>query len=130
MEQQTESKHLEDKGESDYDYKNDILFFKIRNREYVKSIDFEDFVVDVDKEGFITGIQIFDASKIFRLDKTYLREVRGWKFNAKVENNIITIQLMFEVIKRNKVIIERGENLVRESTSPLVDSEVLCRIEA
>ena len=127
-----EPKHLDarGKGEVDYDYKNDILFFKVKDREYTRSLEFEDIVLDVDKEGFITGIQLFDASRLFRADKDALMKVRRWEFNTKVEENVITLQLMFEMVKRKKVIVEQGQNLVREATSPLNDSEVLCKIEA
>lgn len=114
------------KGEVDYDYKNDILFFKVKNRQYQKSLDFEDLVVDIDKEGYITGIQIMDASKLFGLTKDALLKVRKWEFNAKVEDKIVTIKLVFEVVKRNKVIVK--QNLQRESPSQLQDSEVLCTI--
>ena len=33
---------LEGKGEVDYDYKHDILFFKVKSREYAKSIELLD----------------------------------------------------------------------------------------
>lgn len=127
-----EPKHLDarGKGEVDYDYKNDILFFKVKDREYTRSLEFEDIVLDVDKEGFITGIQLFDASRLFRADKDALMKVRRWEFNTKVEENVITLQFRFEMVKQNKVIVEQGQNLVREATSPLNDSEVLCKIEA
>ena len=61
------------KGEMDYDYKHDILFFKTKDRKYSKSIELLDnLVVDVDKEGFLVGIQIFDASLYLNVDKKNL----------------------------------------------------------
>jgi len=125
-----ETKHLDarGKGEVDYDYKNDTLFFKIKNRTYLKSLDFGNLVLDVDKEGFITGIQIFDASKLFKMEKDALLKVRSWEFNTKVENKVINVQLSFEVVKRNKVIAR--QNFERETTAQLHDSEVLCTIPA
>jgi len=118
------------KGEVDYDYKEDTLFFKIKNREYKKSLDYGNFVLDIDKEGFITGIQLFDASKLFKIDKNALLKVKRWEFNTKVENKIITVQLTFEAVKRNKVIVEKGHNLERETTARLQDSETMCTIQA
>ncbi|MCX6709000.1 MAG: DUF2283 domain-containing protein [Candidatus Woesearchaeota archaeon] len=118
------------KGEVDYDYKEDTLFFKIKNREYKKSLDYGNFVLDIDKEGFITGIQLFDASKLFKIDKNALLKVKRWEFNTKVENKIITVQLTFETVKRNKVIVEKGHNLERETTARLQDSETMCTIQA
>ncbi|MEW5896471.1 MAG: DUF2283 domain-containing protein [Nanoarchaeota archaeon] len=122
-----EKKHLDakGKGEMDYDYANDILFFKVKGREYDHSIELEDVVLDVDKEGHITGIQIFAASKVFNIEKDALRNVRKWEFKVRTEGKIISVQLMFELLRRNQVV-ERGQNLVRESSSLLVNSEVLC----
>ena len=127
----THSKHLaaRGQGEVDYDFKEDTLFFKVKGREYLKSIEFDDVVVDIDHAGFITGVQIFGASEIFGMDKDALREVRQWEIMTKVEKNIVTLQVRFEVLKRNK-IIKQGQSLIRESLSPLADSEVICKVEA
>ncbi|MDP4012474.1 MAG: DUF2283 domain-containing protein [Candidatus Nanoarchaeia archaeon] len=121
-------KHLDakEKGQVDYDYKNDILFFKIKNREYKTSLDFGDFIIDIDNEGFATGIQVIDASKIFKRPKEDLRSVKDWQFSTKIENNIISIQLAFAITKRNKIIIQ--QNFEREAKSRLADSEVECTI--
>ena len=126
-----ETKYLDakGKGEMDYDYTNDILFFKVENREYDHSIELEDVVLDVDKEGYITGIQIFGASNIFNIDKDALRNIKKWEFKVKIESKVISIQLMFEMLRRNKVV-ERGQNLIRESSSVLTDSEVMCAMSA
>ena len=43
------SKHLEAEGEMSYDYANDILFFKVKNREYNSSIEFQNMVIDADR---------------------------------------------------------------------------------
>jgi len=124
-------KHLDakGKGEMDYDYANDILFFKVKDRDYDHSLELEDLVLDIDKEGFITGIQIFDASKMFSLEKESLRNVKKWEFKIRTEGNVIFIQLLFEILWRNKVV-ERGQNVIRESSSLLNNSEVLCKVEA
>ncbi len=122
-----ETKHLDAKGngEMDYDYANDILFFKVKEREYDHSIELEDVVLDIDKEGYITGIQIFGASKMFNVDKDTLRNVQRWEFKVKTEGKVISIQLTFEMVRRNQ-IVERGQNLIRESSSLLTESEVMC----
>jgi len=124
------NKHLsaEGKGEMDYDYSNDILFFKIKNREYKKSIELDDLILDIDNEGFVTGLQIFGASKMLRIEKDSLRNVKKWSFEINVEENIITIHLFFEAMKKNK-IVEMGQNIIRESTSPLSNSQVSCGVE-
>ncbi len=73
------------KGEVDYDYKHDILFFKTKNREYEKSFEFDNLIIDIDKKGFIVGIQIFEASEFLRLSRIKLRDIPNWEFNTKTE---------------------------------------------
>ena len=117
-----EAKYLDakGKGEMDYDYPNDILFFKVKEREYDYSIELEDVVLDIDKEGYVTGIQIFGASKMFSVDKSALRNVKKWQFTIKTEGKVIYVQLMFEMLRRNQ-LVERGQNLVREASSLLTN---------
>ncbi len=128
MENKPKTLDARGKGESRYNYRYDILFFKIKGRDYLKSLDFGDIIVDIDTEGFITGIQIFDASNMFKLDKLTLREIKNWEFKTKAQDRVITIQLMFVMVRRNKQIVQRGENLVRETVSQLEDAEVLCTV--
>lgn len=124
-------KHLEaeGKGQHFYDYINDILLFNIKNRDYLKSLDFDNLIVDLDKEGFITGLRIFDASKIFNIPRLALKNIRSFKFNAQIEDKKVTIRLEFVPILRNKPLIKQGQNLVREALdSEIKNSEVICTI--
>ncbi len=126
-----ESKHLDarGKGEYSYDYRNDIMLFKIKNRDYAMSIEFENLIVDIDTQGFITGLRIFDASQLFKLSKLALMNVKIFEFNTKVENKVITIQLRFTSVVRNKPLIKHGQDIIREtSSSQIRDSEVLCTV--
>lgn len=117
------------KGEYKYDYKNDILLFKVKDRDYNMSLDFGNLIVDIDKEGFITGLRIFDASAIFKLSKLALNNVKQFEFNTKVENKIIKIQLRFSYILRNKPITSYGHDFVREAiNSKIEDSEVISTV--
>lgn len=116
-------------GIYDYDFKNDILMFKIKDREYKTSIDFENMILDMDSEDFITGIRIFDVSKIFKLEKEALRNVKEFEFHTNVENKVIKIQLRFTSILRNKPIIKQGQDFERTLVeSNINDSEVLCTV--
>ena len=125
-----QTKHLDAKGKGqiDYDYQEDVLFFKTKGREYSESIDLDDVVVDIDQEGYITGIQIFEATKLFKLSKEILRNIKQMEFNSKGEGKVITIQLFFISTFRNKVIAQQGQNIIREASSPLTPAEVLCTV--
>ena len=119
-------KKLEGNGEVDYDYKHDILFFKVKNREYVRSIELLDnLVVDVDKEGFLTGIQIFDATEYLNMDKKSLLNIPNWQFTINVHENIIEIRLVFQIKVRNK-IVEKNPIIAQQINQKLPNSELVC----
>src|SRR3989344_8515513 len=120
-------KSIQGKGEADYDFKHDILFFKTKNRKYAKSIELLDsIVVDVDKEGFLVRIQIFDASEFLNLDKKELLSIPKWSFNANVyDGNKIDIRLIFRIKVRNK-IIEKNPIIAQQINQKLPNSEMIC----
>jgi len=120
-----QGKNLIEKGEMDYDYVNDILFFKVKDREYSRSLEFENTVIDIDSEDFITGIQIFDASKFLQVDKESLRLVPKWEFKAMIGNNKIEIRLNYETQFRNK-IVEKNPIIIQENKQNLPDSVMIC----
>ncbi len=120
-------RHLEGKGEFDYDYVHDILFFKVKNRTYDRSIEFDRFAVDIDEENFIVGIQIFDASEFFGFNKEVLRNVNKWKFQASIDENKLEIRLIFQTVYRNK-IVEPRPIIMEELSEPLPDSKVVCTV--
>lgn len=118
-------KNLKGTGEVDYDYKHDILFFKTKDREYKKSIELDNIVLDIDSEGFIVGIQIFEASQFLHLSKSVLLKIPNWDFNATVEGQKIEIRLMFQIKIRNK-IIEKNPIIMQQISERLPDSKLVC----
>lgn len=120
-------KHLDGKakGVVDYDYKNDILFFKIKERDYLRSIELENIVIDLDRENFIVGIQIFDASKFLNISKENLLKIPRWEFNAKIHNNVIEVRLTINISIRNK-IVEMNPIIMQPIMGHLPDSEMVC----
>lgn len=114
-------------GEADYDFKHDILFFKTKDRKYAKSIELLDNIVaDVDKEGFLVGIQIFDASEFLNLDKKEPLSIPRWVFNANVyDGNKIDIRLTFQIKVRNK-IVEKNPIIAQQINQKLPNSEMFC----
>ncbi len=127
-------KIIKHKGEVDYDYKNDILFFKTKDREYVKSVELDNIVLDIDSKGQIVGIQIFEASKFLRMNKVPLREIPNWEFFTKVDKikendkelTKIEIRLIFQVKVRNKVIEKNPIIMPQLISESLPASELAC----
>jgi hypothetical protein len=81
-------------------------------------------MIDIDKEDFIVGIQIFDASKFLRLSKTALRNVPKWEFQASVIDNVIEFRLLFQTVYRNKTI-ERNPIIMAESDRDISNSKLM-----
>ena len=123
----SKQKSLEGKGEMDYDYANDILFFKVENREYDFSLEFENMVIDIDKEQFITGIQLFGASRFLGMEKILLRGIPKWKFEAKIQENVIEIRLFYQIEVRNK-IIEKTPIIIQENTAQLPSPQMVATV--
>lgn len=124
---QTKERHLEAEGEMDYDYVNDILFFKVKDREYEFSLEFQNMVIDIDKEKFIVGIQIFDASKFLMIDKVNLRAIPKWRFKARIDHGVIEIRLFYQIAIRNK-IIDKNPIIIQENTADLPSPQMVCTI--
>ncbi|MFH1053821.1 MAG: DUF2283 domain-containing protein [Candidatus Woesearchaeota archaeon] len=127
---------LKGKGEVDYDFKHDILFFKTKNREYIKSVELDNIILDIDSKGFIVGIQIFEASKFLRINKIRLRDVPNWEFSIKTDKikirgkdaTKIEIRLTFQVRFRNKLIEKNPIIMPQPITEVLPNTELFCAV--
>jgi uncharacterized protein YuzE len=130
--------HLDAKGKGKiiYDYKYDTLVFRVEERIYMQSVEFLNFVADIDNKGFVTGIRVFDASKVFGVNKYVLKNIVNAEFKAQVENNTITIILRFAARVRNNLIplFSSKENFTQQITTttpnPMTDSIVECAATA
>ena len=118
-----QDRKLTGEGEFDYDLANDILFFKVKNREYSYSMELSNYVIDIDSEEFVVGMQIFDASTLFNLGKEVLKSVKNWRLEATIKNNIIQVKVFFDTVIRNK-IVERNPIIVQRTMEDLPDSLV------
>ncbi|MBI2652999.1 hypothetical protein HYX00_06035, partial [Candidatus Woesearchaeota archaeon] len=85
----------------------------------------DNLVVDVDKEGFLVGIQMFDASEYLNIDKKSLLKIPNWQFTINVHEHIIEIRLVFQVKIRNK-IIEKNPIIAQQINQKLPDSTLVC----
>jgi uncharacterized protein YuzE len=112
-------------GEWDYDFSSDILFFKVKNREYSYSVELKSLVIDVDESSCICGLQIFNASRFFDVEKVALKQMSSWKLEASIEQNTIEVRLVFNVIQRNKTI-EKNPILIQPLKREMPDSMLVC----
>ncbi len=120
------------KGEFMYDHVHDILTFKIKDRDYKRSVEFQNFVIDIDTEDFVTGIRVFDAAKVSGLDKMVFRNLVHGEFKASIQDNIISVRLKFVGRLRNSLIhiFRKEQNFTQQFSAqisqrhPLEDSVV------
>ncbi len=114
-------KQLNGKGEFLYDFKHDILTFKIKDRDYKQSIELQNFCLDIDTENFVTGVRIFDVSKVSGLKKLIFRNLTHGEFKSSVKDNIITVRLNFIGKIRNKLIpiFSKEENFTQQIVTPI-----------
>jgi hypothetical protein len=127
--------HLEGEGEFLYDYKQDILTFKMQKRDYKKSVELQNFVIDIDTKGFVTGLRVFDASVVFGVDRYVLNNIVQGKFKARIEDNVLTLTISIVGRKRNKImnLLGEKERFSQQLTNPLgssrlADSVVECTV--
>ncbi len=120
-------RNLKGRGEFDYDSKNDILLFKVREREYSHSLELSNLVIDFDEESFIVGLQIFNASKTFNLTKEQLRGLKDFQMNCSINEGAIKVNVVFNMIVRNKPVIYHPIIFERVG-SEVPNSEMTCQV--
>src|SRR3989344_1548954 len=105
------------KGEFLYDFTNDILMFKVKDRDYKISAEFQNFVADIDTEGLVRGTGVFEPSGEFGIEKKTWKNIVKWRFDTFIEEGMITIRLNFVGKVRNKEV--PVENFTQQLTTSL-----------
>lgn len=129
-----EERHLDarGKGELSYDYVHDVLIFKIKDRDYKMSVEFQNFAIDIDSEDFVTGIRIFDVSKVSGLKRIVFKNLIHGEFKASIKDKIISVRLNIVGKLRNRIIpiFSKEQNFTQQISAPvsakypIEDSEV------
>lgn len=86
-----------------YDDEEDILSLS-RGREVKASIDIGDFVIDVDHKGFITGIEILNASQNLNITEDQLKNLKQASMNVTYKPNHVYIFLVMQFENKEKDI--------------------------
>ena len=124
---------LEGKGKIDYNLKEDILYFYIDKFKspgahvYEASVDLDGFIIDIDQDNHVIGIELLDASNKLNIDKTVLQFIKEGKFKAMVEEHLIIISFALTAVIRNK-LQHFTLNAERLNTSKLKASGLECQI--
>ena len=87
----------------DYDSENDIFFIsdgsKVRS-----SLDIGDFILDVNGDNLITGMEIMDASEKLGIDKNILENIKSIKMSVTYKTNNVYVLLMMIFQEQNKEV--------------------------
>jgi len=100
-----------------YDEEEDILFLS-KGRKVKASIDIGDFIIDVDTNGFISGIEILNASENLKISEDQLKELQEASMAVTYKPNYVYIYLVMKFEKKEKDItipltVDLGHGTVR-----------------
>ena len=84
-----------------YNEEEDILSLS-KGRKIRASIDVGDFIIDIDTAGFVTGIEILDASKTLQLPEELLVNLIKASMNVTYKPNYIHINLLIQFKEKEK----------------------------
>ena len=90
--------------EYDYDYKGDSLFvYCVDSYEYDVSLELDnDVILDLDVGGKPVAFEFLNASKIFRLDKAYFKNLIGINIQSKITVDAINLNIQLTALIHNK----------------------------
>ena len=108
-----------------YDSEDDVLYIQNAVKDVEESVEFsEEIVWDLDKEGNVIGVEIFDASEFLNffnkeIDKEFLKNLNEAYVEYKDFRNMMFVILMFK--SKDKKISQPLPPLRKsEYVSPLV----------
>ena len=78
------------KYEFDYDSSGDSLFIHRKNANVRYSIEIGDnYVIDIDFDGKVSGIEIFHVSKLFGIPKYMLKKIKRTSLVTRMGNPLV-----------------------------------------
>lgn len=84
-----------------YDDEEDILSFS-KGKKVKSSIDIGDFVIDIDGKGFVTGIEILNASENLSLTEGQLKSLEEASLSVTYRPRCIYIHLSMRISEKEK----------------------------
>ena len=100
-----------------YDEEEDILLLS-KERKVKASIDLGDFIIDIDTKGFVSGIEILNASQNLGLKENQLKSLKQASMNVSYKPNHVHITIIMHFGNKEKDIhipltVDLGHGSVR-----------------
>lgn len=100
-----------------YDKEEDILSLSKGNK-IKSSVDIGDFIIDIDKNSLISGIEILNASENLKISKEHLANIEKVSMATTYKPNLVYIALILKLKETEKNIIipltlDLGHNSVK-----------------
>ena len=88
----------------DYDYSGDSLFiYCVDSYEYDVSLELDnDVILDLDVDGKPVAFEFLNASKLFKLNKNYLNDLKKINIQSPITEETITLNVKLTVPVHNK----------------------------
>ncbi|MDP2750707.1 MAG: DUF2283 domain-containing protein [Nanoarchaeota archaeon] len=86
-----------------YDFEEDILAMS-KGKKAKESIDIGDFIVDLDHQGFVVGIEILNASENLKINKQQLKLLKKASMVVRYRSNCIYVSLVLNLKEKEKDI--------------------------
>jgi len=101
----------------DYDKEEDVLYLS-KGKKVKASIDIGDFIIDVDMNNFVSGIEILNASENLKLSEDQLKGLKKASMVVTYKPKYIYIYLVMQLKKVEKDItipltVDLGHNFVK-----------------
>src|SRR5271157_16064 len=78
-----------------YDYGEDILNLS-RGKSSLASIEVGDFIIDVDSNGFVSSMEILNASENLDINKKLLNSIKNAKMSVLYRPNYLFVVVLFK----------------------------------
>lgn len=104
------------RGKIDYDHLNDSIFLFAESEEYkISKMIGNNIIIDFNKDGQVTGLEVLSASKVFRMSKEALRNLKNVKLRLEVTEESVTMHLIMTSLVRNA---QREKDVSIEKINP------------
>lgn len=98
-----------------YHYEDDIVHMRPDKREYASSQQMGNFIFDLNEKGEPVGVEVLNASKIFKVPREALRHLVKLKIQITATKERIEIEIHIEAKIRNAT---RNANYVLDGARP------------